>query len=604
MEVTILNAIDELFEDGHWQVLPKHPTSADYSPFANKKDAKKVRAKKTPIQKGGFKGGKVSGLHERLDSLFQDILEAEKEEHQPTVAVDFDGTLAEDVGHPDIGEPREGAREAMERLHEVGARIIIFTVRGESYEDQIREWLEHHEIPFDYINENPDQPHDASGKIMADVYIDDCAINARRDWDEIVDEVLQVLNIDEIQEDQYKSPTSRHTRKQSPFPSSFGPSKSFGGISTRRNKKRKVQEATTSGEMQPVRFEPEKNFGVLDAGRTADDSATDVGRRGLKTRSYKDRRDLTDLPTTVKFNSMADPDALYMDATYQHVIPGTQTGTPADPHDRPLVTGKVVPNAAHEPFDNAEGEEFDPEFDDVNVELDDETLDVGRPGLVDRKSYRELRRVGYSMEMMDRLDFLIEETLRISEPGEKVASGRFITVDELKAWGSPDPRVRGFMSASHNNYKAIKPYMDKFDSMPDRAAEGYTFIVMVGDEPVYFSDKKSMWDFVGQHMNEIKQIDYMDIPPEVVAPSANFDPLGKRLDARLDAIPNMRPLGVFGPRDDRAPAGGPISNVTVQHPPDRSFDANSPKITTKKIPSELTSVDGFHHKLKQALGQG
>jgi hypothetical protein len=34
-----------------------------------------------------------------------------------------------------------------------------------------------------------------------------------------------------ITEDQYKSPTRRHIRKQSSFPSSFRPSRSFGGVS-------------------------------------------------------------------------------------------------------------------------------------------------------------------------------------------------------------------------------------------------------------------------------------------------------------------------------------------------------------------------------------
>lgn len=45
---------------------------------------------------------------------------------------------------------------------------------------------------------------------------------------------------------------------------------------------------------------------------------------------------------------------------------------------------------------------------------------------------------------------------------------------------------------------------------------------------------------------------------------------------------NMRPLGLFGPRDLRAPTGGSISNVRIKHPRDRSYDDNSPKITIDK----------------------
>ena len=43
-------------------------------------------------------------------------------------------------------------------------------------------------------------------------------------------------------ENQYKSPTSTHTRRQSSFRSSINPSKSFGGVvagSNRSNKKQK-----------------------------------------------------------------------------------------------------------------------------------------------------------------------------------------------------------------------------------------------------------------------------------------------------------------------------------------------------------------------------
>jgi hypothetical protein len=103
----------------------------------------------------------------------------------PTVAVDFDGTLASGNNFPDIGEPNPEAREAMEYLREAGYRIIIWTCRtchwhydqfgGDPAQPtlerhtvlQMIEWLHAHKIPYDEIDDG------SKGKVMADFYIDD-----------------------------------------------------------------------------------------------------------------------------------------------------------------------------------------------------------------------------------------------------------------------------------------------------------------------------------------------------------------------------------------------------------------------------------------------
>lgn len=111
----------------------------------------------------------------------------EPEEPPATVAVDLDGTLAEnlEVFDPEkIGEPRKGAKAAMDDFAELGWRIIIFTVRGDK--KLVGDWLKKHEIAYDYINENPDQPLDASGKVIADLYIDDRGLNADQSWIKIL----------------------------------------------------------------------------------------------------------------------------------------------------------------------------------------------------------------------------------------------------------------------------------------------------------------------------------------------------------------------------------------------------------------------------------
>lgn len=108
-----------------------------------------------------------------------------------TVAVDLDGTLAEKeqpFSVKTIGGPITKAIEWVRLFHKAGARIIIFTVRGTT--DLVEAWLKEHAVPYDYVNENPDQPEGSSGKVIADVYWDDRALNAE-DPDEHGPEILR-----------------------------------------------------------------------------------------------------------------------------------------------------------------------------------------------------------------------------------------------------------------------------------------------------------------------------------------------------------------------------------------------------------------------------
>lgn len=119
---------------------------------------------------------------------------ASEKRHVPTVAVDLDGTIAElyeKFEAKKIPPPRPGVKAALKEFQRLGYRIIIFTVRGD--DQLIRDYCHEHEIPFDYINENPDQPEDSSGKVIADVYIDDRAIDARKAWSIIKDQTLTRL---------------------------------------------------------------------------------------------------------------------------------------------------------------------------------------------------------------------------------------------------------------------------------------------------------------------------------------------------------------------------------------------------------------------------
>lgn len=125
-------------------------------------------------------GSMKQGADEACAELARKMAEAER---QFTVAVDLDGTLAEEGEFdPDmIGAPRPGAVEWMKKFQEAGARLIIHTVRDA--DDLVAEWCEENDIPFDYINENPDQPDGSSDKLFADVYLDNRAVDASGDWD-------------------------------------------------------------------------------------------------------------------------------------------------------------------------------------------------------------------------------------------------------------------------------------------------------------------------------------------------------------------------------------------------------------------------------------
>ena len=122
------------------------------------------------------------------------IIKADKgnNKHIPTVAVDLDGTLAsyeKGFDPNNIEDPRPGAQRAMKEFQRRGFRIIIFTTRGDK--QLVKDWLHEHDIPYDYVNENPDQPPDASGKVIADVYIDDRAVDGSQSWSKTVEQTVK-----------------------------------------------------------------------------------------------------------------------------------------------------------------------------------------------------------------------------------------------------------------------------------------------------------------------------------------------------------------------------------------------------------------------------
>lgn len=101
-----------------------------------------------------------------------------------TIAVDFDGVIAEYDGWKGrgvLGLPRKDVLEALHELHAEGWKIVIHTTRGEQ---EVGPYLVEHGIPHHEINRNSDF-RTLGVKPVADVYWDDRAFSysgdARRD---------------------------------------------------------------------------------------------------------------------------------------------------------------------------------------------------------------------------------------------------------------------------------------------------------------------------------------------------------------------------------------------------------------------------------------
>jgi hydroxymethylpyrimidine pyrophosphatase-like HAD family hydrolase len=111
------------------------------------------------------------------------------------IAVDFDGTL-HDAQYPAIGNPMPDAVEVMQKLHDAGCDIVIWTCRESKEQMDMFNWLIEKKIPFDRINDNSvEQMYfygNDSRKVFADVYIDDRNLGGLPTWKEI----YEIINKD------------------------------------------------------------------------------------------------------------------------------------------------------------------------------------------------------------------------------------------------------------------------------------------------------------------------------------------------------------------------------------------------------------------------
>jgi adenylylsulfate kinase len=103
---------------------------------------------------------------------------------RPTLAVDFDGVIAEYDGWKGVdaaGKPRQDVLESLRTLRDEGWKIIVHSTRSS---EQLVPYLTDNCVPFDEVNQNSDY-RTGSTKPVATVYWDDRALrysgDARKD---------------------------------------------------------------------------------------------------------------------------------------------------------------------------------------------------------------------------------------------------------------------------------------------------------------------------------------------------------------------------------------------------------------------------------------
>lgn len=113
------------------------------------------------------------------------------ERRYPIIAVDFDDTVATNSSWQVIGEPMEGAIEALKELQAAGCKIIIWTCRPEGGPQEVAlEWLEAQGFTPDAINDHaepiflPDQKK--MRKVFANLYLDDRSFPPFPGWAEFM----------------------------------------------------------------------------------------------------------------------------------------------------------------------------------------------------------------------------------------------------------------------------------------------------------------------------------------------------------------------------------------------------------------------------------
>ena len=122
-----------------------------------------------------------------------------------TICVDFDATLV-DHRHDYTLTPNPYALEYLHRFNDLGARLILYTVRDGKMLEEAHNYLIKNSVKLFGVNDNPEQHEwNNSRKVHADLFIDDRAFGCPLikfkhfqswvvNWKIVEPKVLRVLN--------------------------------------------------------------------------------------------------------------------------------------------------------------------------------------------------------------------------------------------------------------------------------------------------------------------------------------------------------------------------------------------------------------------------
>lgn len=96
------------------------------------------------------------------------------------LGVDFDGTIVEEA-FPNIGAIKPKTVQLMQEAFDKGHLVIVWTARSGIAVTEAAAFLKINNIPYHYMNENPEDPWAVRGeqgrKIFCDYYLDDRAVH-------------------------------------------------------------------------------------------------------------------------------------------------------------------------------------------------------------------------------------------------------------------------------------------------------------------------------------------------------------------------------------------------------------------------------------------
>jgi hydroxymethylpyrimidine pyrophosphatase-like HAD family hydrolase len=107
------------------------------------------------------------------------------------LGIDFDGTIVEEA-FPEIGKIKPKTVQLMQEAIEAGHLLIVWTARSGQAEIDAINFLNENNIPYHYVNENPEDPYAIRGeqgrKIFCDYYLDDRALHVND-----IDKLFEVI---------------------------------------------------------------------------------------------------------------------------------------------------------------------------------------------------------------------------------------------------------------------------------------------------------------------------------------------------------------------------------------------------------------------------